>query len=695
LTALHGYDAALRAEGYDDDRVSAIAYSPDGRYVAIAGCTGATSGIRGVSPRKIFVCGASQKEGSPFILILDSGTEEVIANVPENMPFTSVTDLAFTHDGERLVYAMNPSKIGVWNLSQNRSEDALWQPADGSWLPIIALSPDDSLIAIMGVHSSNDGVGDELKVLNLATGATVLEAAIDGTRAWDLDTAGWHPYFSADGKRLFVPSLPDFILFDVEQGKEISRLASPCEPPCNVAVSPDLSSLAVMGVASYLFDPPRFLDVWDISTGERVRSLVDDVDFSGILFFTPDGRWLMQEGPNSDAGTTVWDAAAWQFVGRAQLIDSVLREVEFADDGSSFLIWGSSRIVLYGFETPAADLAQEDSASSSKGELEIPSGKLLLKVFDADFRFSRLEVLSLPDQNIEPYPLNLVEGTYFLYPSPDYRYWVLDQWITEGSANKESYYLAGPEIDKPVKIIEADGISGASWSLDSRLFAFGSTMDEGIRVYDVVTGTLKKLPIRVFNPNFPAFSPSGDRIAFGGGGENCSYDANGNWICDDGIFLINTDGSNEVRLGDGLFTHADTDIRWTPDGSSIFAESYGGMIKKFDVLTSAATLVSSESERASNPLPSPDGKYLAFGQVDEVTNYQTIHVIGIDPDRNLPERMVTGTSPVWSPDGKYLVYLSGDASATYVSILDIDSGKEVKVYTVPDSERKYPYGWLP
>ncbi|HSB03122.1 MAG TPA: hypothetical protein VLE49_20900, partial [Anaerolineales bacterium] len=338
---------------------------------------------------------------------------------------------------------------------------------------------------------------------------------------------------------------------------------------------------------------------------------------------------------------------------------------------------------------PEADLVQE----GSEGTLDIPSGKLLLEVLDADYRFSRLEVLNLADQKIEPYPLNIVDGTLFLYPSPDHRYWVLDQWPADGSGGKEAYYLTGPEIDEPLKIIEADGISGGSWSPDSRLFAFGSTMDEGIRIYDTATGALKKLPIQLFNPSVPAFSPSGDRIAFAGGGE-CTADM----ICDDGIFLINPDGSNEIRLGDGVFSHADADIRWTPDGSSVFAKRYYNglsMIHKFDVATRSDTLVSSEHEQTFNLHPSPDSRYLAFEQQDEVSGYLMIHVIGIDPQNNLPERVVTGNGPVWSPDGKYIAYVSGDATASHIFILEVDTGKEARAYTMTGPENKYPLGWLP
>ena len=97
----------------------------------------------------------------------------------------------------------------------------------------------------------------------------------------------------------------------------------------------------------------------------------------------------------------------------------------------------------------------------------------------------------------------------------------------------------------------------------------------------------------------PTWSPDGRRIAFANDGQ---------------IYLMNSDGSNLVRLAEGALATAPA---WSPDGRTIAYSrlhdgQFGICLVRADVDSSLPTLVGHPRGWNAHPAWSPDGSKIAF-----------------------------------------------------------------------------------
>lgn len=105
--------------------ISAIAASPQSRFLAVGGCSRPLEAD--LRSGNIY-CNSEDLEssdGMPFLLILDMKTEKVVGTVPENDANTTIADLAFTQNGKKLIYATQPGKFAVWDLASGQIESVL------------------------------------------------------------------------------------------------------------------------------------------------------------------------------------------------------------------------------------------------------------------------------------------------------------------------------------------------------------------------------------------------------------------------------------------------------------------------------------------------------------------------------------------------------------------------------------------
>ena len=296
-----------------DLRLDAVASSPDGRYFAVGGCTGNWTGN----------CISDVWGGHSFLYILDAHTGEIITTLPETE--VTVTGLAFSTDGEELVYAVNPDRIVIWDVASGQVGKVLWQD-QGSAYRRVAIDPDGSRVAEVDSHS--------LRVWDAANGDLLTQKPA-GNYGDNL------PRFSADGSRLAVFSLDsglEITVYDTSAWEPVTVISLPGEFPGPVAFSPDFKLLAnAEGVGK--------VDVllWDVETGLQVGTLHDPSldDISG-LGFTPDGHLLLVSGtPSMEADYnrpfSVWDVSAGQELGGLTGLDAFFGRIQFTDDGTAFL----------------------------------------------------------------------------------------------------------------------------------------------------------------------------------------------------------------------------------------------------------------------------------------------------------------------------------------------------------------------
>lgn len=323
---LHQYWLAVATaadvDPYEMD-ISAFAASPDGRLIAVGGCskpleTDLRSGnnyCNGADPES--------PDGVPFLIILDANTENIVGTVPENEPETTIADLAFTPDGEKLVYAVLPSKIAVWDIASSQIEATLWEAETSA--PKIAISPDGRWLAFK--------ITDQVQIWDTASEELVAE--IPGY---------FRPQFSMDSQRILVYHDQRFVVHETGTWAEVLRFGIPCD--CVYAVSPDLSLLAT---AERALEKNAPIVVWDTSTGMQIESLEADKGFTAFLEFSPDGSMLWRASNRGEL--TAWDTAEWSLL--AENIGGItpifnLQGFQFVGNSRHYLLLSDLLLGLYG-----------------------------------------------------------------------------------------------------------------------------------------------------------------------------------------------------------------------------------------------------------------------------------------------------------------------------------------------------------
>jgi WD40 repeat protein len=313
---------AVGVDPYEMD-ISAVASSSDGQWLAVGGCSklleeDLRSGNLSCNGQD------SENHGSlPFLVILDANSASVRDIIPENEPGTTIADLAFTHDGEKLIYALQPNKIAVWDLHSHTMESILWDGDTSA--PRITISPDGKWIALKTT--------DQVEVWDTANKAFMADIP-----------ALLRPQFSADGARMLVYGDREFIIYETDTWTELVRFGSPCD--CIYAFSPDLSLLAT---SERMPTEKASVLIWDTSTGEQIQSLKVKRGFTAFLSFTPDGRMLWRVEKRGDL--MAWDTSNWEFL--AEHIGGLvpifnLQGFQFVDDGRHYLLFSDLHLGHYG-----------------------------------------------------------------------------------------------------------------------------------------------------------------------------------------------------------------------------------------------------------------------------------------------------------------------------------------------------------
>lgn len=245
----------------------------------------------------------------------------------------------------------------------------------------------------------------------------------------------------------------------------------------------------------------------------------------------------------------------------------------------------------------------------------------------------------------------------------------------------QKIYVMNPDGSNRTRLTDGHWDSWPAWSPDGSMIAFKRKVnkDSATDLYVMTAdGNNQKLLARNIEfQDSPAWSPDGSKIAFASWRErdqSCSS-------CWSSIHLINSDGSNEVRLTQPRFYRSPT---WSPDGKKIafvdtasiyVIDSDGGNQTQLPKAAPKPYFPSSVSW-------SPDGSEILIWGFESFRNGSglaktraTIRAISA-PEAERKGRLIGhGVDPVWSPDGSKVAF----ARSGQIYVMDADGKNQIRL----------------
>ncbi|MFQ5538018.1 MAG: S9 family peptidase [Gemmatimonadota bacterium] len=155
------------------------------------------------------------------------------------------------------------------------------------------------------------------------------------------------------------------------------------------------------------------------------------------------------------------------------------------------------------------------------------------------------------------------------------------------------------------------------------------------------------------------------------------------------IFVVPAEGGTPRQLTNGDWNHSAGE--WTADGSALVFSSLRtpdaelawreSEVYSVEVASGVITPLTDHKGLDTSPLPSPDGRWIAFRRTDWNTDtYRNLDIYLMRPDGSGAkkisgdfDRQLRG-SMVWAPDGKGLYFTANDAGTRNVFFASVDGG---------------------
>ena len=215
----------------------------------------------------------------------------------------------------------------------------------------------------------------------------------------------------------------------------------------------------------------------------------------------------------------------------------------------------------------------------------------------------------------------------------------------------------------------------AAWSPDGTKLAFSTTRNDCFQIWVMNSDGSQQACLTnngQRNDDEPAWSPDGTRLAFVGGGQ---------------IWVINADGTNEVKLSDG--TTVDDYPDWSPDGSKIVftKDAMSGNAQTYVMNADGSNLVnlSNNTWADRDPAWSPDGAQIAYYSFQD--GHYEIYVMNGDGSNQTQltktDYAVSNQEPAWSPDGTKIVFMSNRDDNAEIYVMDADGNNQTRLTDDP------------
>lgn len=307
------------------NRVTAIAFSPDGQWLASA-----------EQPRS-----ALDEQEAPLVILRHVPDGQIIRTFGGTQPY--IFSVAFSPDGTLLAASGTDSSISLWRIADGQVFQIITTSPPLPEIKRLVFSPDGDAIAAFSSQGTmewwqvRDGQLLLMRTLTrdgehnaLAFNATrqLLAARVAPTtiKIWRMrdeqllititsfsqsdfqGTWGRDLFFSPDGQ--ILASIDDqwiIRLWQVDDGRLLATLKGHTDEIVNVAFSPDGRTLASASGRPYLIfsghkgSGDKTIRLWSVPDGKPLATYTAHSDAIPGLAFSPDGQWLA----SGSADTTI------------------------------------------------------------------------------------------------------------------------------------------------------------------------------------------------------------------------------------------------------------------------------------------------------------------------------------------------------------------------------------------------------
>jgi WD40 repeat protein len=581
--------------------VLSVAFSPDGKTLASAG-GGLGDGMR-----------------LPWVelKLWDPKTGRQRATLPAHAypvyPGGGIA-LAFSPDGKTLASGSSERTVRLWDVDTGKERATI--PGHEGGVLSVAFSPDGKTLASAG--------GDR------------------AVRLWDVDTGKEHAAlrgheqkvvsvaFSPDGKTLASAGEDRAVrLWDRDSGKEHTTLKPPT-PVNSVAFSPDGKTLATAGGGSEV-ENARLrtwgeVRLWDVDTGKERAALPGHEQKVVSVAFSPDGHVLASAGV--DGMVRLWPMGPAQLHAAFPGHRGGVRSVAFSPDGKTLASGGDDQAVrLWDVVT-----GHERATLSGHGQKVLsvafsPDGKTLAAARGGGGEGGAVDLWDVTAGKERATIPAHEGGGHSVAFSPDGKTlatspahdptnekgvtWGVNLW--DVATGKERGTLKSPRVVLPL-----------AFSPDGKTLAAGGAGE--VFLWEVATGKRRIVPLGDDAGGVPsvAFSPDGKTLAAavnkddGPGGEVR--------LCD----VASGKETATLKMPEASVLS----VAYSPDGKALAAacasDGKGAEVKLWEAATGRerATLQGfREGDGAASVAFSPDGRFLASGRLDGTVNVWDVAVI--------------------------------------------------------------------
>ncbi len=579
-----------------------IAYSPDGKAIALASASGIVligsdslkelSSIESESPATSLafsadgaLIAAGLEDGK--VALWDVNTRELLRSL--SGPAKPISSVSFSPDGRLLAGGSTDGTANVWQVSDGALQQTF--KSHSRAITAVAFAPDGGSL----FSASEDGSVHQLempdgKVLRVFGGYT--NAGISLSADGAVLAAAGEDYYSGQKGKVRVWTVAD--------GKLVRTIDAP--EVTNVALSPD-GQLVAAGEAGHT------ASVWNVASGESQATYSDlkpeDEEVAKgpfMLTFSPAGDFLAMGGLDI---VGVWDVQKHTFLRSAKTHSFPIYGLAISPDGKLLASVGYVDVRLQSLVN-GEPVPLGNEVTAFRGAAFSPDGKsLALGGQDGKAKIWPLDDLEHP-QVFEALNGGSIRALAF---SPDgqtlafsggkYQYWnfgygytgeiqlhnVADGAIRKAVTGSALWYISdlvySPAGDLMASVAPGDRIMvfktadytrlylyqnglSVAFSPDGSLLAGGST-DKGVHIWEMSSGkeivTIRALPEFVWPV---AFSPDGKLLA-GGDEKGTLYI----WNAADGSLLKSWAGHTSYV----------NDLRFLPDGKALISGSGDGTIR--------------------------------------------------------------------------------------------------------------------